>query len=137
MTSPPAASDRRAIPDEEYRARARAPRRRLTVPLLTGLVVAIGVALALVMALRSNRSMSVTVSGYHTTDTGIKMTVVLDRPDADRDVVCVLRALGRDRSVLGTARTTIVAGERETTFTRTIRASSRPVAGDVQSCRYR
>jgi hypothetical protein len=125
------------MPDEEYRARARSPRRRLTVPLLTGLIVLAGVALALVLALRSNRSMTVTVSGYHTTDTGIKVTVVLNRPDADRDVVCVLRALDRDRSVLGTTRATILAGERETTFTRTIKASSRPVAGDVQSCQYR
>lgn len=131
------ASGRRAIPDEEYRARARGPRRRLTVPLLSALVVVIGIGVAVILALRSNRSMDATVTGYHATENGISVTVELTRPDSDRDVVCELRALARDRSVLGTTRTTIPGGERQTTFTRTIKASSRPVAGDVKSCQYR
>lgn len=129
--------ERRALSDEEYLARARAPRRRLTVPLLTVLVIGIGIAFAAVMAVRSTHSVKATVTAYHTTDRGIRLTVDVTHPDRDRDLVCVLRALDRDHSVLGTARVAVRGGERETTFTRTIRTSSRPVAGDVKSCQYR
>ena len=133
----PSVRSARAMSDEEYRARAYRHGPRWMLPVLATLVVCAGLVVALLYYRNfGNPPLSAQVTAFHINQRSITITAEVTRNHPDRAVSCVLNGQGRDHAVIGSTTVTLPAGDKQVSVTRTIATTTRPYAGQVESCHY-
>jgi hypothetical protein len=124
---------RSAVPPDRYGRPKSRRSRRTTAP-----VVVVG-ALALVAAaawggLTYSRRTVGTMVSYETSDTGVQITVSVQR-DPKRTTECALRARNRAGEEVGRRILVIPPGEgREVRLSERLETRERPITGEIQSC---
>ena len=111
--------------------------RRSVVIALVALVVATGVAIAVVGYQRLSRhDIEGTMTGYQLIDDEtVSVTLTVRRSDPSRPAVCIVRARSKDGSETG-RRELLVAPSTQASVqvTTTVKSSKPPVMGDVYGC---
>jgi hypothetical protein len=119
--------------------RQRLPRRtrRWTVISLTLLILAAGVAIAVVGFQRlGGGDVQGTLGGYQLVDNEtVSITISVTRSDPSRPVVCIVRAKAMDGSETGRREVLVPPSQAKTVQVTTLVKSTRPpVVGDVYGC---
>ncbi|MGH3967992.1 MAG: DUF4307 domain-containing protein [Mycobacterium sp.] len=125
-------------PQSRYgRPRLSAAARRAVVIALAGLVVVVGVVVAIVGYRRLGSSeVTGTLAGYRVIDDEtVSVTITVTRSDPSRPVDCIVRARTSDGSETGRREVLIPPSPTATVSITTIVKSSRPpVLGDIYGC---
>jgi hypothetical protein len=117
----------------------RLPRRsrRLIIVGLTVLILAVGVAVAVVGYHRLGRSeVAGTLGGYRLIDgETVEVTITVTRADPSRAAVCIVRARSKDGSETGRREVLVPPSTQKSVQVTAIVKTSRPaVMGDVYGC---
>lgn len=113
--------------------------RRWIIAGLTVVILAIGVAVALVGYQRLGRSdVSGTLGGYKLVDDEtVEVTITVNREDPSRPAVCIVRGRSRDGSETGRREVLVPPSTQDSVQVTTIVKTSRPpVVGDVYGCGF-
>lgn len=102
-----------------------------------GVLVGLGVLLAVYLGLATTRGIHATTNG-HRVDSDSQVTIRFDLTrDVGREVTCRFRALDEKHATVGRSETVIPpSSERTTRQTTTVRTSSRALTGYVDECWY-
>jgi Domain of unknown function (DUF4307) len=104
---------------------------------LTVVVLGLGVALALVASQRlGTGQVKGELGGYRLVDDEtVQVTITVTRDDPSQPVVCIVRARAIDGSETGRREVLVPPSQQPTVqVTTVVRASPRPVVGDVYGC---
>jgi hypothetical protein len=115
---------------------SRGTRRRIAAG-LTVLILAVGVAIAIVASQRlGSGDVEGKLAGYQIVDSEtVSVTLNVTRDDPSRPVVCIVRARSIDGSETGRREVLVPPSSQATVHVTTIVKSSRPpVVGDVYGC---
>ena len=131
MTEPPAA--------RYGRPRQSLLRRRWIIVGLTLLMLAVGLAVAVLGYHRLGRSdVAGTLGAYRLIDDEtVEVTMTVTRADPSRPAVCIVRGRSKDRSETGRREVLVPPSTQESVQVTTIVKTSRPaVIGDVYGCGF-
>jgi hypothetical protein len=111
--------------------------RRRVVVILSAVIVAAGLALALVAFQRlGNGAVKGELGGYELLDAEtVQVTMSVTREDPSRPVVCIIRARALDGAETGRREVLVPPSSQSTVqVTAIVKSSRRPVVGDVYGC---
>ena len=115
---------------------SRGSRRRVVV-ILSAVIVAAGVALALIAYQRlGTGEVKGELGGYELLDDEtVQVTISVTREDPSRPVVCIIRARSLDGAETGRREVLVPPSSQSTVqVTAVVKSSRRPVVGDVYGC---
>ncbi|KAA8966300.1 DUF4307 domain-containing protein [Mycobacterium sp.] len=128
---------RTSVPPRYGRRRMSAAARRRIAVALGGMVLAVGVLLAVVAQQRlGTAEVTGTLAGYRLVDDEtVSVTINVTRADPSRPVACIVRARSKDGSETGRREVLIPPSQARTVQVTTVVKSRRPpVMGDIYGC---